>query len=692
MLVPRSLLSLILALTLVVGITLPAALPVVARQATPVPEAGAEQVYTDPTGAYTVPIPVNWEVTEGDGFAHFTDPEGAINIYTAVMPGSDAMAAIEAGWELVSPGTERTVQESFDAPTSSGVDQNVFVSYDDGVESGQIVQALAQVVGETTYILLVEADVATAARRQAQINVLVGGHEITELEEVELAGVAPGKLTPELLAELATYINEQMPLHEVPGAAIAVVQDGEVVYRQGFGVKELGSEDPVTPETLMMIGSTTKPMTTMMMATLVDDGLMDWDTPAIEILPGFAVADPELSEQITIRELVCACTGVPRRDMELFFNANDLTAEDVIASLATFEFFTPIGEAFQYSNQMVAAGGFIATLAAGGTLGNLDEDYAALMAERIFGPIGMLNTTVSIEEATANPDHAIPHSLGPELELEPQSVEIEAVVGPVAPAGAAWSNVDDMARFMMTQMENGVAPDGNRVVSEENLLETRQPQVAVGPETSYGLGWFVDSYKGQPLIHHGGNTIGFTADFAFMPEAGIGIVTLTNGQGLNLFTEAVRARLLELAFDQEFETDEVIAFSLEQTEEALAEYGASIGPAPEEATVAPFLGTYVNPALGEITLSWDGERLVLDGGEFSGEIRTATGEVGRVADYVMVEGLLMSLPINLTESDAGPVVEIVDPSMTSRYAFTLADAAATPVGAPMATPVATPLP
>jgi hypothetical protein len=266
------------------------------------------------------------------------------------------------------------------------------------------------------------------------------------------------------------------------------------------------------------------------------------------------------------------------------------------------------------------------------------------------------------------------------------------VVEPVAPAGGAWSNVDDLAKFMVTQLNNGVGPDGNQVVSEENLLETRMPQVQVSAETDYGLGWFVDNYEGQPVIHHGGNTVGFTADFAFLPEAGIGITILTNGQGKNLFNAAVRGRFLELAFDQEHEADESVAFSLRQTEEALAEIAASIGPAPEEAAISPFLGTYTNPALGEITLSWDGERLILDGGEIVGEVRTATGEMARSGDYVLTEGPFLGMSINLNQTDAGPEVEFADPTQTTQYVFIAVGALASPVATPMATPVATPVP
>ena len=102
----------------------------------------------------------------------------------------------------------------------------------------------------------------------------------------------------------------------------------------------------------------------------------------------------------------------------------------------------------------------------------------------------------------------------------------------------------------LLQIAHGVAPDGTRVVSAENLERTWQPQVPVDANISYGLGWFVDSYKDQPMLHHGGNTLGFTSDLAFLPEAGIGIVVLTNGQGTNLFNEAVRYRFLELVFEQ----------------------------------------------------------------------------------------------------------------------------------------------
>lgn len=658
--------------------------PVQAFQATPVasPEAAAG-VYLDPGGAFTVPIPTGWTAETEAGYAHLTDPEGLIDVYLATVPEPDAEAAIAATWELVDPATERTPIDQLEIPPPAGVDRQLFIEYDDGVESGQVVQAVGQVVGETTYVLLIDSEVGAAVRRNSQIQTILGGFEILSVDEIDLAGVAPEALTPELLAELEAYIESALATHDVPGAAIAIVQDGEVVYRQGFGVRALGDEEPVTPETLMMIGSTTKPMTTTMMATLVDDGLIDWDTPVVEILPSFAVADPELTAAITIRDLVCACTGVPRRDLELVFNAAALSAADVIGSLAAFEFFTPIGEAFQYSNQMVAAGGYIATLAAGGTLGNLFDDYVALMRERVFDPVGMPDTTFSIETAASSPNHAVPHARGLDGSLQPEAPELEAVLDPVAPAGTAWSNVDDMARFVIMQLNEGVSADGERVVSAESLAETWIPRVPVSAGTSYGLGWFVDSYKGQPVIHHGGNTLGFTSDLAFLPEAELGIVTLTNAQGANLFTGAVRTRFLELVFAQAPEGDAMVAFALEQQEEVLADLAEAIGPVPDLIAVAPYVGEYANDALGEVELEIVDGRLIFDAGEFAAEVRVATGELGRVAGYLLVDGPLAGLPLDLRQMDGLPVLDVFDPTSTSAYPFTMAGSGATPVASPV---------
>src|SRR5690606_14965122 len=329
------------------------------------------------------------------------------------------------------------------------------------------------------YLILVEGELTDIQRRAAQIGIISSGYTITGTPKTDLTGAEMRPVDTEIIAALESYVNELMPQFKVPGAVIAIVQDGQIVYTGAFGVREQGGDEPMTVETHMMIGSSGKSLTTTMMASLVDDGLMTWDTPVVEIVPDFRIADPELTQQITVKNLVCACTGVPRRDLEFALRADELTAEAVIESLATFELFTDFGEAFQYSNQMVAAGGYVAAAAGGGEWGNLFDSYAAQLRDRVLDPVGMPHTTIYFSDVLARGNYAIPHTLGFDYSYSPLALDAEMVLIPIAPAGAHWSTITDMANYVIMQLNNGVAADGTRVVSEANLLVTREPQIAV---------------------------------------------------------------------------------------------------------------------------------------------------------------------------------------------------------------------
>jgi len=602
---------------------------------TPLAPEDEEPRYEDPNGLFSIPIPTNWTAEPGDGYGILTSPEGGITVYVLTVESDDIEEAVAAAWAIVDPAFDLEPDEVIEAPPTSaqeGAEKAFTITYDTGDED-EVILAGGWVYQGIVYIEVIKADLVALQQRISQLQIIDTGFTINALEITDLSGVEPLPLTNEVIAELETYIADTMELLDVPGAAVAIVKDGEIVYAKGFGVRELGGNDPVTPETLMMIGSTTKSMTTMMMATLVDDGLMDWDTLVIDILPTFTVADPNITQQITVRNLVCACTGVPRRDAELLFNANDLSAEDIIESLADFEFFTDFGEAFQYSNQMVATGGYVATLAAGGEYGNLYDDYLALMQERILSPIGMTSSTFSLEDAQTSPNHATPHGMTLTGEYVTIPLSREALVTPVAPAGTLWSNVLDMGCYLITELNEGVAPDGTPVVSAENLAVTWEPQVAITADASYGLGWIVDEYKGLLMLQHGGNTLGFTSDLAFLPEIDMGISVLTNQYG-SILNQAVRFRLLELLYQQEAEFDELIQFYIDRTEEALAELNAQIVDSVDPEAVTPYIGVYTNDALGEIIIALDNDDvLTLDAGEFLMELLPKVDEEGKIEAY-----------------------------------------------------------
>ena len=210
-----------------------------------------------------------------------------------------------------------------------------------------------------------------------------------------------------------------------------------------------------------------------------------------------------------------------------------------------------------------------------------------------------------------------------------------------------------MARYLVTELNVGVAPDGARVVSEKNLRTTWEPQVEVSADTSYGLGWFVGDYKGLKLIEHGGNTFGFTSDFAFLPGADLGIVVLSNAQGTNAFNSAVRERLFELVFEQNPEADKQATFSFGELAKELEKVSKNLRPL-DMAVLRPYFGSYQNDALGEVSLRLDGDTVVFGSGEFNTPLVAET-EKGDVR-YLLNGPPITGAEIKLTGKPDAPTL------------------------------------
>jgi len=204
-----------------------------------------------------------------------------------------------------------------------------------------------------------------------------------------------------------------------------------------------------------------------------------------------------------------------------------------------------------------------------------------------------------------------------------------------------------MARYVQTELRKGVSPDGRRVVSAENLERTWQPSVALqaGPGTPpemaafaghYALGWVLGSYGGQRLIWHSGGTLGFTALVSFLPEANLGVITLTNGSGTaGPFSYAVQFRLLELLFDQPAAFDAMLATSLASATEGRADLLAHLGEI-DPAAVTPYLGRYDNPDLGEVRLTLQEDVLTWEAGAIRSQLLPRIDDDGAVTGYLPV--------------------------------------------------------
>lgn len=652
---------------------------VAAQTGTPTASPLAEDgIYRDPAGRYTVPVPTNWTADEHGDVVVLAAPDDTLRIMIVVVEAESAGAAIDLAWEMAAPERDRSPSpEIVQSPSGPGIDETLVVTDDYGETSGEIRQAIAIRIGTVNYVLIADGSLEVAIQRASQTQIILSGFTVLSLEATP---VARGDLLPfddALAGQFDGYIAELLERLEVPGASVAVVVDGEIVYARGYGVTERGGSTPIGPDTYMMIGSTTKSMTTTMMASAIDDGVFDWDTPARDLYPTFAMADPDLSETVTMRNLVCACTGVPRQDLEFALNGQ-ATAEKVVASLAGFEVYTEFGEAFQYSNQMVAAAGYIGA-GADNPGQPLTPAYLASMQERVFDPIGMNRTTFDFAAVAADPDHAMPHGASLFEDYVPIPIAYEAPLLPIAPAGAAWSTANDMAAYLITQMQRGMAPDGTQVVSAENLTETWQPQVQVDATTSYGLGWLIGESYGQPVISHDGNTFGFTAKLAFLPESQVGVVVLANAQAANLFTEGVVARLAELVNGEEATFDAGIVSQLEIAETQLASILPQIGDRPNVADVSDLLGTYASETLGTLTLTIDDRgALMVSTGEFDMEVRPVVG--GPVRALAIIDPPLALTAIEIRETENGIELVLVE-GIDERVFVKTADAA-TPVAGP----------
>ncbi|MEM8532213.1 MAG: serine hydrolase domain-containing protein [Chloroflexota bacterium] len=357
-------------------------------------------------------------------------------------------------------------------------------------------------------------------------------------------------LDNEQLAEFVNLIEQTRLEYDIPGVAAAIVSDDQIVFAEGFGVRDVHGNEVITPETLFHIGSTHKSITALLIATLVDDGVLDWDTPVVEIYPDFALSDPESTRQVTLRHLLSMSSGIPAA-AEDEFDIETASAEDMFTLLSEITISHQPGEQFSYSNISTSVAGYIGVLADGGEMELLYDGYAQLLQDRIFDPIGMQTATLSVEEAHANPNHSASHVFDEDGAII--VVESYDFTGdPLAPSGSIKASVLDMANYMSTQVSRGVAPDGTWVVSEENLTETWRPQIEDEESGgSYGLGWGIQTQDDVEVISHEGSYDNFSALLIFVPETNTGMVLLTNLDDPGNFMEIVSEQFVQLVIEEE---------------------------------------------------------------------------------------------------------------------------------------------
>jgi hypothetical protein len=249
------------------------------------------------------------------------------------------------------------------------------------------------------------------------------------------------------------------------------------------------------------------------------------------------------------------------------------------------------------------------------------------MQSRVFDPIGMTATTFDFALA-AKREAAAPHAADLKLIMGPIDLGIERAVYAVRPAGGAWSNAHDMARYVEVELAKGIGADGKRIVSEANLMARREPQVKITDEMSYGLGLFVGTDHGVTVIHHGGNTLGFTSDMFFLPDHGVGAVVLANAGNANAFRNSVRRKLMEVLFDGRDQAKGNLEYALKQRAKVLAKEREEVTFDPEAAWIEKFAGAYREPALGQVAVTVASGAGTFDAGEWRSTLGRRLGADG----------------------------------------------------------------
>jgi len=602
----------------------------------------AERLSTDTSKTTTMGTtfiaPAGWSVVVRAPATIVEAPEGDSRVALIDVRAKDADAAVAAAWAAYRPDAKWPLKVATPLADEDGWQNRRQYAYETSPNERRDVSAIAMRHGEIWTVAINDMAQATGEKRLAQIVLIFDRLYPSGYRRETFAGKAPHALDEKRLAELGAFVERARAELGVPGVAVGVIQGGKVLFAGGFGTRELGKPEKVDADTLFMIASNTKALTTLLLAKLIDDGKITWETPVTSVLPSFKLGDAATTRQVLVKHLVCACTGLPRQDFEWLLEFKNATPESALAVLATVQPTSKFGEMFQYSNGLAAAGGFVAGHVALPDL-DLGAAYDRAMQERVFTPLGMSATTFAMKQALAG-NHAAPHSL--DIDDKPATAVMDAnySIESMRPAGGAWSNVRDVLRYVQMELDRGMLPDGKRYISESVLLARRAPQVSIGKDITYGMGLTVDTTGDVTAVFHGGSMIGYKTDMIFLPEQGVGAVILTNSDTGQLMMNPFRRKLLELLFDGEPQADARLATAAKSMHAQIVAERSKLTVPPDRQSTSALAARYHNDALGDIAVVTGGpDALTFDFGEWKSAVASRKNPDGTTSFLTTAPGM-----------------------------------------------------
>lgn len=411
------------------------------------------------------------------------------------------------------------------------------------------------------------------------------------------------------LAGFDEVITKALQDIKVPGLAFAVVKDKEVVMAKGYGFRDLENKLPMTSDTLLAIGSASKAFTTFALGTLADAGKMEWDKPVRTYIPWFKLADPVLAERLTPRDLVTHRSGLPRHDL-VWYNNYEASRENFVRRLAHLQPTADLRQKFQYNNLMYLTAGYLVEVLTG-------QSWEEAIRSLVLNPLDMKRTNFSVDDSQKDSDFAQPY-LYRDKNLE--KIPFRKITN-MGPAGSINSSVNEMSHWLIVHLNNGRFRD-KQIINAVTLQDMHLAHMPVGstpsrPEITppdYGLGWFIDTYRGHRRVHHGGNIDGFSAMVSFLPQDGFGFVALANKSGTPLPELIIRTaadRLLGLEpIDWLGEAAKLQAEGeeLEKRAEEKKIVRRKLGTIPSH-KLEEYAGDYFHPGYGELKVLLEGKQL-----------------------------------------------------------------------------------
>jgi CubicO group peptidase (beta-lactamase class C family) len=459
-------------------------------------------------------------------------------------------------------------------------------------------------------------------RNQKALAIALSSLALTIVLAVPSAAAAAGSSGPDLtnaLNQLDSYVKSALGKTQVPGAAVAVVYKDQVVFLKGYGVRRVGTNLPIDPDTVFEIASFSKPISSTVVAAAVGRGEVSWDSRIKDLDPEFALSNPAITDQVTVRDFLSHRSSLPEGSGDTL-EALGATRTEILHQLRYVPLKGVFRQTYSYSNFGITEGALAATRA----LGTWEE----VTEELLYKKLGMTSTSSRFSDYENRPDRASLHYLEADGQFKNRYVrEADAE----SPAGGVNSSARDLAQWLRLQLAGG-SYNGQQIVDQAALEETHKPQICKAGEKQtpsgpvcpgnayYGLGWDIDYLpSGEVRISHSGAFLLGSATTVYMlPSEQIGILVLTNTTPVGL-PEAIALTFLDY-----FKYGEAKSDYLKAAQQAFAELVAGVlasstnystekppaNPSPA-GNLSSYVGTYRNQYYGDLEIEQRDQRLIL---------------------------------------------------------------------------------